>query len=696
MVESNNKNNQGTNPGVYNNEYFCLTNENFLLVKRKDKVLQIKPSEFCSGDLLQTVDNSGQTVWASAVCTPSKVCVGEKLVRLDTLYGRVHLTTGHKLFDIEKNIVAAGNLNTNQKLWKIDYNSLPNNQSIGINLAYILGVFSAEGSHQEGLGSTGNGQWRLIFTLQEKEDSFATKIIQSLVSLDTDFEINPIKKVFPEYTRLTVGVYSKKCVEWFKDLGATGLCYEKRVPSCIFTATEKEKAAYLAGLFEGDGKLHREAPSIKLTSKALVDGIVILLSSLGIDAKSSFAKSTNPQHKDAYIVDVYGKENIRVFVRKVGKFLYNWKHFQTIKEYSDSEYGNCKYTKKDVAEALKKHYPISLGNFYKLTKIGQYTIERLYGSWNKCLLENDLEPKNSRWGLDYSIDKEKIDCGFSKECKIRSISFETVQTDTIVYDFTVPQYKKFLIGNIVSHNSGAQVSLYIGDVWVDEVTSIEYNASQSRMPLYGYADQLFRGVAEGQVVVRGRFSINFKEAGYLWLILNRYKQKMEGRNSLLNPFVSSGSADRRNIEQVINNEVSQIDLNSIYTKLASDLTENEVKKLKTQGNLRTQDTLTGFASSPRLGKNTAESIFETFEDIVWGEESNLTLAVDATDHRRADDTRLNPFDIYIAYGDFAGDNTVNHTIRRIADVYIMGTSQQVVIDGQPIQEIYDFIGRNII
>lgn len=256
----------------------------------------------------------------------------------------------------------------------------------------------------------------------------------------------------------------------------------------------------------------------------------------------------------------------------------------------------------------------------------------------------------------------------------------------------------------VDYFSGAQVALYIGDVWVDEVTSIAYNINQSRTPLYGYADQLFRDVSKGQVIVSGQFSINFKEAGYLWLVLNRFQTKHNGAPSLIgnriNPWINSGTAEDNNIERLINGELSVAD----RMKLMEDLSKHQndiIKKLNTASKIgsyderRTSSLLGGFSSIERSGGGIgeAENAFERFEDQIWKEKD--PAKIDRED-RRADDPDLNPFDIYLAYGDYAGDNTANHTIRKITGVNIVGTSQQIVIDGQPIQEVYSFIARNVI
>jgi hypothetical protein len=244
----------------------------------------------------------------------------------------------------------------------------------------------------------------------------------------------------------------------------------------------------------------------------------------------------------------------------------------------------------------------------------------------------------------------------------------------------------------VDYFSGAQVALYIGDVFVDEVTAINFVAQQQRRPLYGYADQYFRAMSKGQILVQGQFSINFKEAGYMWLILNEYQRKIKGNQDKLDdqPFVSSSQATKQNIEQLINNE--SINQDQRYSAVAS-LAEAYA-------------TLTGFSSTTRAAGRTsdevqpgenygraivgkAENIFESFENAVWGKPEEELL----NDDRSPDDPDLNPFDIFIMYGDFMGDDRANHTILKLEDCFIIGSSQKVEIDPIPCQEVYSFMGR---
>ena len=53
-----------------------------------------------------------------------------------------------------------------------------------------------------------------------------------------------------------------------------------------------------------------------------------------------------------------------------------------------------------------------------------------------------------------------------------------------------------------------------------------------------------------------------------------------------------------------------------------------------------------------------------------------------------------PFDIYAVFGDHTDPNA-NHTVYRIKEVYLTGQSQVISSNGQPIQEQYSFIARDI-
>jgi hypothetical protein len=245
----------------------------------------------------------------------------------------------------------------------------------------------------------------------------------------------------------------------------------------------------------------------------------------------------------------------------------------------------------------------------------------------------------------------------------------------------------------VDYFSGSQVGIYCGDILVDEVTAINFVVQQSRRPLYGYADQHFRAMSKGQVLVQGQFAINFKEAGYLWLVLNEYRQKIKGLKSKLddNPFRAGGpisQAFQQNIEQLVNNEsIEQEQRYSAIDTMAQAYASLSGFSSTTRaaGKPYDADTQTG-------GVGEAENYFEAFENAIWSDRAERN-GLDLKNNRNVDDPDLNPFDIFIMYGDFAGDDRTNHTIVKLEDCYIVGSSQRIEIDPLPIQEVYSFFSR---
>lgn len=219
--------------------------------------------------------------------------------------------------------------------------------------------------------------------------------------------------------------------------------------------------------------------------------------------------------------------------------------------------------------------------------------------------------------------------------------------------------------------SGSQIGIYIGDILVDDIDSIQFMVSQSKTPIYGYASQYYHKIADGHVLVQGAFTIPFKEADYILAVLEHYTKNnppifdLAGPNSSTQFFVSPD-----NIERYLRRQND--DSHDPYT-VARDLSA--------------------------LPDETFEDIAEKFEDLLWRKpedkfmEPNVTSFQGNTDNiRRAD--QFPPFDIYILYGDIA-NAAANHTIKKLIDVSILGQGQAIQVSGEPLQEQYRFVCRNL-
>jgi hypothetical protein len=223
--------------------------------------------------------------------------------------------------------------------------------------------------------------------------------------------------------------------------------------------------------------------------------------------------------------------------------------------------------------------------------------------------------------------------------------------------------------------NAAQMQLYIADCFVDEVTSLQYQLTQDKRPIYGYASQLFDDVAVGHVIVQGSFTINFKEQGYLWAILDRYNKKIRGGADLRPGFGS--------------NTTNQFSLANIEI-----LEQIESGKLPTGDKYKFYVDLAGFASySPGApGKDTVfENICEQFEDKIWNKNiSNQDLQRQS---RRPDENIFDGFDMYVVFGNMNNKGS-NHTVHKIVNVCLTSQGKQIQVGDGVIQEEYSFLAMS--
>lgn len=230
--------------------------------------------------------------------------------------------------------------------------------------------------------------------------------------------------------------------------------------------------------------------------------------------------------------------------------------------------------------------------------------------------------------------------------------------------------------------TSTQAAIYIGDVWVDEVTGIQYEVAQVKTPVFGYGSQFYDAVSRGPVIVRGSFTVNFKEAGYLFLVLARNAGVSGMKKGGEHPYNKEGKdqINRWNVERALELDPSSPEAQEFYNDMAGFASEAQAKGGK--------------------GIDKFENLAENFENVIYGGGSkvfggdgNLGTAMKAA--RRADDHRLGGFDIFVQFGDYTND-LANHTMRRIVDCHIISTGQVVGGDSNPIQESYEFIAKTIL
>lgn len=262
--------------------------------------------------------------------------------------------------------------------------------------------------------------------------------------------------------------------------------------------------------------------------------------------------------------------------------------------------------------------------------------------------------------------------------------------------------------------SGSQCFLYIGDVWVDEITSLQYQITQNKQPLYGYASQLFDATAAGQVLVQGSFSINFKEQGYLWAVLRRYFQvssidtKIAGapdaQSNLLSPSRKAVQQKRLSgLEEIVSATDTRRPTIGNGTTTSSQGTRFSTAPIErlVAGGLTIDEEyqmyggIAGYATFDTDSPQDAlfEDLMEVFEDQIWkGDGPNNPELLDQI--RRPDNNIFDGFDMYVVFGNYLNERA-NHTVQKIIGVRLTSQGKVVQVGGQPIQEEYSFIARSV-
>lgn len=194
-----------------------------------------------------------------------------------------------------------------------------------------------------------------------------------------------------------------------------------------------------------------------------------------------------------------------------------------------------------------------------------------------------------------------------------------------------------------SYYSGSQIAVFIGDIFIDEAVFIAYDLAQAKRPVYGYASAYWDALLDGVVIVQGRLAINYIDNRYLSMTIFDHLRRRKA-----NPDMTGMQLD---------NPIQQMEM------LASLGAHNLLHQ---------------------TGRANFQQVAETLKRKYWQEDFKLTGTP------RPD--QFPGVDIYISYG-LRGNNA---TIKKIEQVSFMGETQVIEINGQPVLEIYNFIGRRIV
>lgn len=221
------------------------------------------------------------------------------------------------------------------------------------------------------------------------------------------------------------------------------------------------------------------------------------------------------------------------------------------------------------------------------------------------------------------------------------------------------EYKRFN----EQYFTGADVRIYFNDIWLDEITGLQFSMQENVAPIFGYASYTWDKVARGSRQIQGQFSINFKESFYLQSALERLQAPLTSPD---NGAVFS------------------------YDNFKSNLTLEQ-------------------AVEAASGEN-FYAVADKFEKTFWEEQgiNSITTASAIRQNSSYFTNHVNGseggqkelgdmgFNIVVQYGPMTqtNGNKVASTAQTLTGVQLTGVSQVVGRDGSPVEEVYTFIARD--
>lgn len=223
--------------------------------------------------------------------------------------------------------------------------------------------------------------------------------------------------------------------------------------------------------------------------------------------------------------------------------------------------------------------------------------------------------------------------------------------------------------------SGTNTRIYFGDLWMDEITSFDFTLQEQVAPIFGYASFTFDRVARGSRQIQGTFRINFRESGYLNVVMQHLSQR---KRKSTNPYHQAFEAEQwkkgLTADHLVNDKSNFEALAEEFeSSLWGEGNNDSVKKAANR-----KDKETHFY--PKYAEYDAKSGGVTHDDEI----SQRELAEDG-------------FSIMIGYGPVNEDGSQKATdaAHTLTGVHLTGVRQVIQGDGMPIEEEYSFIAKDL-
>lgn len=262
----------------------------------------------------------------------------------------------------------------------------------------------------------------------------------------------------------------------------------------------------------------------------------------------------------------------------------------------------------------------------------------------------------------------------------------TSQPDSIEFIYPNTDYDKYFT------ITGARI--FIGNLFIDELSSIQYALQDNAIPTYGYASRFVDAYAQGRSLVQGQFSLNFVSEGYLYTVLQQYSNLQGNGFNINSPQANQIAqiltmmATRDSLIQQANNNPNAVQPSNSSSTTAPG-----------QG-LSSEDIGSGTAvNQTQLANNLLSQIYTAVAALSSDQQNKL---FNLREQQLKGNTNINGianavyedilFDIRLTFGNSV---TGVERLRYIEKCKLISNEQFIAPDGQTLLDSYGFIARRL-
>lgn len=196
------------------------------------------------------------------------------------------------------------------------------------------------------------------------------------------------------------------------------------------------------------------------------------------------------------------------------------------------------------------------------------------------------------------------------------------------------------------YRSGAQASIFVGPIWVEEVVSFSIQTQSSDVPTYAYCNPYYDNILLGRYQVTGQLAVAYTEPDYLLRIINK---------------AASTSIQEEELANLIESRKSIFLDTVLYRMLAEEALSSDDK-----------------------------SILEVASEYATNYVNKITREIETRSLNLGGTERERAFEVTIITGDLYRQS---QSIEIYEGVKIIGTGKTLTMDDNSLIEMYQFIGR---